>query len=184
MTQPLTEIGRFLKTHGINGEIGASLYDDCLDLDVAALRCIVAEIDGLKVPFFLESVRTKGSGLLLKIEGVDSDTAARDFVNRSIYALSEEVDGQLGADHAPADGDDGFYAADLVGFTITDTCGNLIGTITDIDDNTENVLFIVEPKVPGKLIYIPVADEFITDINPEGRLIAMDLPEGIITLNS
>ena len=56
-----------------------------------------------------------------------------------------------------------------------------MGVITDINDSTENALFIVElPN--GKSTYIPIADELIDEINEEEKYIVMTLPEGILDL--
>jgi 16S rRNA processing protein RimM len=82
-------------------------------------------------------------------------------------------------DEEDTDGD-GFYASDLIGFTIIeDESGNAIGEIDDIDDSTDNVLFIV--VTPNDVtIYLPVADEFITAIDTDNHTVAMSLPEGIL----
>ena len=56
--------------------------------------------------------------------------------------------------------------------------GKRIGTVTDVDDSTANVLFVVDGN-NGEL-YIPVVDDFILEINEQDRFIIVDLPEGMI----
>lgn len=56
-----------------------------------------------------------------------------------------------------------------------------MGTITDIEDSTENALFVIN-RPDGQPAYIPIADELIDEINPEERYIVMTLPEGILDL--
>ena len=56
-----------------------------------------------------------------------------------------------------------------------------IGVITDIDDQTDNWLFVVERK-NGDEALVPVQDAFIVDINHEERTITMDLPIGLLDL--
>ena len=53
-------------------------------------------------------------------------------------------------------------------------------SITDVDDSTENALFVVENE--GKTVYIPISEDFITEIDEQGKTIEMDLPEGILDL--
>ncbi len=48
--ESLTEIGHFVKPHGINGELSAVIDRD---IDIDSLRCIVVSIDGIFIPFFL-----------------------------------------------------------------------------------------------------------------------------------
>ncbi len=81
----------------------------------------------------------------------------------------------------PNNDDDGFYAADLIGYTIVHADGRPVGKITDINDSTENALFIIQSP-DGTDKYIPIADELIDEINPENRYITMTLPEGLLDL--
>ena len=53
--------------------------------------------------------------------------------------------------------------------------------IRDYDDSTPNVLLIVESP-DGRTLYLPFADEFFLDIDPDGMTVTMDLPEGITDL--
>ena len=56
-----------------------------------------------------------------------------------------------------------------------------IGVITDIDDQTDNWLFVVE-RNNGDEALVPAQDAFIVDINHEERTITMDLPIGLLDL--
>ena len=174
--EELIEIGSYNKPHGVSGEISAS-FDYDVDL-VSDLKCFISEINGIFVPFFANSIRTKGSNtLLLKIDGFDSDKEAKLLVNRTIYThkkdfqeLNDSEDSEC--DELPLD-----Y---FVGFSIVNDEDNLIGTITDVDCATENYLFIVECN--DQQYYIPATEDFIIDINTEKKTLKMSLPEGILTI--
>ena len=58
---------------------------------------------------------------------------------------------------------------------------NEIGEIIDIDDSTDNPLFIVDNN--GNIVYIPITEEFILFIDDDKEVIGMSLPEGLIELN-
>lgn len=170
----ITEIGRFNQPHGIKGEISATI---AANFDIEALSCIVVDIDGINVPFFITNVRSKGSEtFLLTIDGIDDERQASMFNNRIIYAKSDEV-----ADESDDSNNDGFYADDLIGFQITTADNSFSGEITDIDDSTENILFVVSAP-DGHTSLIPVADEFITHIDARRKLIVMELPDGLLSL--
>ena len=150
----LIEIGRYNKAHGINGEISATF--DCDTMAVGELSALVSPMDGIFVPFFVNGIRPKNNDtLLLKIDGISNETQAKRLVNCPIYALAEEMPEQ-----------DEVYCDFFIGFTITDT--------------TENALFVVENE--GKTVYIPISEDFITEIDEQGKTIEMDLPEGILDL--
>ncbi|MCM1520281.1 MAG: ribosome maturation factor RimM [Lachnoclostridium sp.] len=170
----LVQIGTFNKPHGINGEI--SVIVDEPDIDFALLRCIVTEMDGIFVPFFISSVRSRGqASLLIKIDGVDNEKEAALFSRKPVYALKSDVD------FIDDDASEGLYASDMTGFMLKDVEKGEIGIISAINDSTENVLFIVE-RPDGSELYIPVAEELITDIDIPNQTLTMDLPEGLLDL--
>ena len=169
--QELTKVGKLLKPHGINGEIVALIESD---VDLADVSCIVLEIDGINVPFFINAVRPKSSDTdLLTIDGIADETAAAALCNHDLYVKTSEL--------PEADSDaEGVYADDLVGFDVY-AAGERIGKITGINDTTANYLFIIE-RAAGETVLIPVADEFIEILDPEKRRIELTLPEGLLEL--
>ena len=56
-----------------------------------------------------------------------------------------------------------------------------MGEITDIDDKTDNWLFVVE-RDNGDEALVPAQESFIVDINHEKRTMTMDLPIGLLDL--
>lgn len=172
--EEIVEIGSLNKPHGINGEINASIDSG---IQLTELRCIILDIDGIFVPFFIEALRTKGTdSYLLTIDGVENEDAAMALSKKTIYALKDDCP-NLGI----LEDNDGMYAEDFIGFTAVDDNDTLIGKIVDIDESTENILFIIE-RTDGNSIYIPVADEFIIDIDIDRNMVTMSLPDGLIDL--
>ena len=183
--ESIVEAGRFLKPHGIKGEL---TFLPNISHSFEPDECIVVEMEGIPVPFFIDGIRKKGKeSLLLHIEGIESDTEAMKLANKTVFALKvnirpEEIQqGPLmeeNSDEIPAD--------ELVGYTITDEgTRSDIGEIEYIDDSTENWLFMVRSgNGSGSLIAIPIADEFITELDSENRKIVMTLPEGLLGLNN
>lgn len=185
----LKEIGRLQKPHGINGEITAST--DLEAADLAALRCVVLDIDGIFVPFFISAVRPKGPRTaLLTIDGISSDSEAAPLCPAPLYALREDIagletaDGGEDEDDVMDDEEEGFYAEDLIGYTVESDDGRLRGEIVELDDSTDNYLFIVRDEA-GKRIMLPVADgSMIEEVDPERHHILLSLPEGLLDLNN
>lgn len=170
----ITEVGRFGQPHGIKGELNAQL-----DVSPDSISCIVCDINGIYVPFFIASSRSRGPhSHLLTIDGIENESEASLLKNRPIFALKSEVEEQV--DGSSADDADGFYAEDLIGYSIADTAGTLQGVIEDVDDSTDNVLFIAQ--TPRGEVLIPVADDFIEQIDADNKIITFDLPEGFLNL--
>ena len=170
----LVEMGRYNKPHGVNGEISATMLCDIDLLD--RFSCLVSDIDGIFVPFFVEGKRPKNEQTaLLKIEGIDCDDDLSLLVNKAIYVVKREYEAlaeEYDCDEEPADLFIGFVVIEAEG-------GKVIGEIVDVDDSTENVLFVVE-DAEGREVLIPIAEEFIDGIDHDARRISMNLPLGLL----
>lgn len=168
----LVEAGRLNKPHGINGEIVATLYDN---IDTDKLECIILDIDGIFVPFFIDEIRPKGhETVILHIDGINDDGHIRELSNKTIY-LTQDNDALIEIEG------DGMYASDIIGYSITTDIGTLVGEIVDVEDSTDNALFIVS-RPDDTIVYIPIAEEMIESISPENRQIVMSLPDGLLEL--
>lgn len=170
----IVEIGSYNKPHGINGEISATML---CDTEIAEnFSCFISNIDGIFVPFFAENVRTKNSQtLLVKLEGLENEDDLKFLVNKDIFVLKKEYDKmseEYDCDEAPVD-----Y---FVGYSICDSkTGVTVGEIIDVDDSTENVLFVVE-DANGNEILVPAVDDLVIDIDSENKVLTMSLPDGLI----
>ena len=165
-------IGKLTKAHGLKGEINFQFTNDIWER--ADCDYLICEVDGILVPFFIEEYRFRSdSTALVKLEDLDSSDAVQMLVNSNVY-IEKKHQEELGEDEVSL-----HY---FIGFQIIDSeNGEAIGTIIDIDDNTENWLFIVE-KVNGEEVMIPAHEEFITDIQQEKKIMSMDLPLGLLEL--
>ena len=172
----ISAIGKFQKTHALKGELNAILDIDSIFLEEG--NAAIVEIDGILVPFYTASVRPKGStSFLIRLDGIDTEGEAKNFVNKIIYALKSELASFLDVDESEITDDE-----DLIGYQIFDIESNEpIGRITGIDSSTSNLLFIVE-SADGEEIFVPAADEFIISIDDDKKLIEMNLPSGLIDL--
>ena len=154
--EKLVEIGKFQKTHALKGELNAIL--DIPEEYVKDGNPLIIETDGIPVPYYAESIRGKGTtSFLIKLEGVDSVEDAAEFVNSAILVPRDELQDYVG---------DVMLEDDLEQDRYT----------------TENELMVVRTP-DDEEIYIPLADEFIIDINEERREIHTSLPEGLVSLN-
>lgn len=168
----LEAVGYVRRTHGVAGEVELSLTVNLLR---EPPRFLFLRIDGLPVPFEVESLRRKNSG---------GDAFAR-FAD---VATGEQAAGLCGCEvlcavtdlpKATEDEDDAHV---LCGFKVVDEVEGEIGRIADVLDQTANVLLLVR-REDGSDVYVPFHKDLIIDINPEGRRLLFRLPEGLLTLN-
>ena len=173
--EELIAIGHYNKPHGVAGEISATLD---VDIDVLqALSCLVSEVDGIYVPFFVDTCRPKtAETVLLTIDGIDNERDAARLVNRDIYALKKEF--RQESEDTDADG----YPLDyFIGFELRDADGTSLGEIADVDEQTENAIFIVDRG--GAELMVPATDDLIVEFDLDKKIMVMDVPEGLVDLN-
>lgn len=166
----LFPIGQITKSHGLKGELAFSTNFSILE--DTEVPFVILEPEGLLVPFYIENVRMKSdSSGLLKLERVDSDEQARQYIGQTIYlpkVFLEEVE------------EDDIATEYFIGFELIDNTKGTIGKITDIEQSTANILFVIESD-EGEIL-IPAADEYVTDIDHDQKILRVTLPEGLVDL--
>lgn len=168
------KIGRFYKPHGIAGEINFSFTDDIFDRTESPYWVI--EIDGIFVPFFVESYRFRGeTTALVKMEDIDNEQAAKLLADHDVYYPKSY------ADDAQEDTQIITWQY-FEGFRIVDAKGDFIGEITAVDDSTMNVLFQLK-MADGNTKLIPAAEDFMLRIDSKERCLHMDIPQGLLELD-
>jgi 16S rRNA processing protein RimM len=166
--EELVKIGQFAKPHGIKGEISLVTGYDLAGIVGDAF--IVCDMDGIAVPFFINSYRQKNSTTtLVEFAGIDSGDKAKLFTGKTAC---------IPQDMLPACASDVRGWDEVTGYMVSDEKLGTIGEVSEIDDKTMNVLLIVDYK--GKEILIPAA--LITAVERERKTIDVSLPEGFLEL--
>ena len=162
-------IGKFTRTHGVQGEMALSFTDDVFDrVDCPYLVC---PMDGILVPFFIEEYRFKSDNVaLIKFERIDTSEAASIFTNKEVYFPKSYAE----------QGGDGEYSWQyFIGFAAEDGEHGHLGTLVDVDESTINTLFVVE-RPDGESLFIPAQEIFVEDINHDEHIIMFNLPDGLL----
>lgn len=165
----VTSCGSVLRSHGVDGEVvvplSAGLIED------SGMPCLVLEMDGILVPFFIESFRSRGaSSALVKFEGIDSLEQAESLRGKSVWLLRRYIDGN----------EEDFSPEMLTGLRAEDVNAGYIGIVDAVDDSTANVLFRV---VDGTREHIlPASPELVERIDFKEGVIVFNLPEGLLDM--
>lgn len=161
------QIGRVGKPHGVDGEVNMAIDDDVFDRVEADF--LILEVDGLLVPFFIDSYRFRSdTTVLMKFCDVDSMDEARELTGCDVFfprAQAEEADGDVAWSL-------------LTGYMLHDKATHSdVGRIASIDDSTLNILFCMDD---GRLI--PASEQLVEAIDTKKKVITVNLPEGILDL--
>ena len=166
------KIGRIGKPHGVKGELKMQVSDDIFDRTDA--EYLVLDIEGILVPFFIEEYRFQSdSTAIVKFCDVNSQEKASELTGADVFFPRKLAD---------ADADNPSVAA-IIGFKLIDAAtGHIVGTITGLDDSTINLLFEIETE-QGEVL-VPASDNLIEDIDTAGQTVTMNIPEGLLSLDS
>ena len=169
-----TKVGFIQKPHGINGELVIRFQEQFYDT-LEGVKTIFLDIENLLVPFFIEDdglrFRT-GESAIIKLEWIDNEEQARDLAGCSVFVDSELLKSN----------DSFFDVFMLKGFLLIDQRKNQIGTITSISNFSGNI--ILELVYLNKEIMIPFNEDFLIHFDPDNQIIALNLPDGLLNLDS
>lgn len=175
--EQLIKVGHILKTHGLKGELNVAIDNPVFD-EVDTCDYFVCDMDGIFVPFFIDSYRWRGDGaILLSFEDITSQEKANDFCGKDLFFDRKCFTPEEAQEYEDNEEEEN----GLIGYLLIDKTLGEIGEITDIDDQTANILFIVDHE--GEELLIPAADELIDDIDDEERKVFMNLPSGLVNLS-
>lgn len=174
--EELLMAGKIFKAHGLKGEMNVVCE---YDSDILSQGYpIIIEMDGILVPFYASSVRTKGYfGGLLTLEGVESKDDTAPFINKEFYLRKKDI-----AEYLQVDEDELIFEGDVIGFKVIDKKYGYLGTVEDILEMPEYQMLVIKGE-DGEEIQVPWVDEFVVAEYHDDEEILMELPEGLIDMN-
>ena len=161
------KIGQVVNVVGLKGELKVYHYSDYKER-FEELKKVYLE----KVLYQITGVRYMKEIVILKVQGIDTRTEAEKHKGENIYIEQEDV---------RALPEDTYYIFDLIGLSVIDEKGQVIGTLSDVIQNSAQDLYEVERENKSKFL-IPAVEEFILNINMESRTMTVKLIEGLMDM--
>ena len=162
------KIGVIGKPHGVKGEVSFTFTDDIFDRVDG--EYLILLMDGILVPFFLEEYRFKTDTVaLVKFEDIDTAEQARRLTHAEVYFPMKYMETQEEVSSWNY----------FIGFRVEDVHQGLLGTVTDVDESTLNVLFAIE-NASGDEILLPAHEEFILEVDHDQKILTVEVPEGLL----
>lgn len=167
----LVRMGEFGRAHGLNGEVRLKSYTG--DPQAIGTYGPLIASDGRRIEF--TDIRQAGGSspdlLVVRVKGVADRTGA-EALNRVALYLPRE---RLGA----TEDEDEFFTADLVGLTVVDTQGVVLGTVADVPNYGGGDLLEIKPALGGATALLPFTKAFVPVLAiAEGRVV-VDPPEDL-----
>ena len=163
------QLGYVIKPHGLNGELQILLDVDSPE-EYSQLESVFVQQGQQLVPFFIESIAVRGDKAIVAMEEIENIDDAKALKGSKLF---------LPLSALPELPDDEYYYHDLVGFVLQQSEGEKIGEIQAVLDAGAQDLLQVK-HITGKEVLVPLTDELIVKVDKAGKMLVMNLPEGLI----
>ncbi len=163
------KIGKIVNAVALRGEVKIYNYSDLerfeeLDTVILANRKQSKE-------YSIENVRYQKNMVIVKFKGVNDRNQAEALKDFEVFITEEDLR------ELP---EDTFYIRDLIGCKVKDLeSGNVIGTISDVLQNTAQDLYQVDLE-GGKQVFIPAVAQFVKDVKIAEKLVEVTLIPGFL----
>ena len=164
----LLVVAELTRAHGIRGEVGARFVGVEPD-EIRTVPLRLKRSDGSTTPVRIASVRPKGAGWIVAIEGVFDRSEAEALRGAVLVARRDDL-----PDLPPGE----WYIDDLVGLAVIDESGEDLGLLEEVMKLPANDVFVVRGS-RGEIL-VPALDHVIVDVDQAARRMRVKLPAGIL----
>jgi 16S rRNA processing protein RimM len=169
-------VGRIGRPHGVRGEVTVEVRTDDPDLRFApgvVLRTDPAD----RGPLTVTRAHWHGTTLLLRLarpdgSPIDSREAAEAVRNTELLVGV--------ADLPEIEDPDSFYDHQLVGLTVRSTDEAVLGEVTAVRHEAQDLLVVRRPE--GREALIPFVSAIVPTVDLAGGFLVVDPPEGLLEL--
>lgn len=163
-------VARIGAPHGVKGEVRLFPFtqDPMAVLDYQPLT----DKAGRRT-FRIVSLRPGKDHFVARLAGVDDRTAAEALTQTELYVARDRL--------PPAEDEDTFYHADLIGLPVTDPDGNALGTVVALHDFGAGDILEFAPAAGGKTAMVPFTKAAVPAVDVTARRVVVDpafLPAG------
>ena len=164
------ELGYIAKPHGLKGELSIVIDADHPEA-YKNLESVFIEQDKQLVPFFIRSIRLNGTKGVLSLEESTSIEMAQTLKGAKLY---------LPLEFLPELAEDQFYFHEIIGFSISDQQGGVLGKILTVYDAGPQDIIAFEHR--DKEILLPINDQTILRVDKPGQTIHVSIPDGLLDI--
>lgn len=169
-------VGYVKSAHGIRGELFLGLFAKKADWleDVKDLALLKEGQTTLQI-LEISSLREHKDGLIAQLKGIADRNESELWRRAAVYVRQEAlVAAQPGE----------IYLHQIEGFELADAAGVILGRIEGFGTNGPQDLLKVLVAANGRQALVPFVQAFIVDIDFDKKLVRMDLPPGLLDIES
>lgn len=161
-------VGAFSGSYGVNGEVRLKSF--CADPEAIADYSPLTTDDG-KRSYGISLTRSIKGALVAKVDGITNKEDADTLKGIRLFAKRDQL---------PALPDDEFYYTDLVGLTVLDTGGTVLGKVHAVQNHGASDLLEVIVSGSSATVLLPFTNEVVPTVDLTAGRIIVDPPEGAL----
>ena len=167
----LVLVGEFGRAHGLKGEVRLKSHTG----DPQAIAGYKPLIASNGKTFSLKNVRPAPGGapdlLIAIVDGVTTREASEALNRVQLYVERDKL--------PPPDEEDEFLLADLIGLSIQNEAGEIIGTVVDVPNYGGGDLLEIAPVPSGPTAFLPFTKAFVPSVDVTGKRIIAAPPDDL-----
>jgi 16S rRNA processing protein RimM len=169
-------VGRLGRPHGVRGLVSVEVRTDDPDLRFVPGAVLVTE-PAERGPLTVVDKRWHSGTLLLQLAGSDGGVFS---TREAVDALRNTLLVVPVADLPEIEEPDSFYDHQLVGLTARFTDGSVLGTVTAVRHEAQDLLVV--RRTVGPEVLIPFVSAIVPTVDVAGGSLVVDPPEGLLDL--
>lgn len=158
------KLGKITAPQGIKGEVRVLPYTDVPERFMQIDRVLLCGRERR-----IEKVRVNGKMLVVKLEGAEDRNAAEALRNAELFLSRDDMWEQP---------EGSYFIDELVGMSVLDEDGKLIGKLAKVHSRPAQDLYEIE-KPDGGSFLLPAVKEFVLVVDTEKSAMTVRLIEGL-----
>ncbi len=167
--EDLINIGKIVGTYGYQGMVRIMPLTDFPER-FKKLKTVILWKNGKGSKVVVEAARSYKESYLLKLQGIDSMEAAKDYRN-ALLKIDESQLYPLPAGQ--------YYHFQLLGLAVYDEEKGLLGELTEVLETGANDVYVVQSPEYGEIL-LPAIKDVIREVNLEAKTMRVKLLPGLI----
>lgn len=165
----LLQVGAITSTHGIRGEVKVFPTTDDVNR-FKKLKEVVLDTGKEQITLQIQGVKFFKQFVILKFKGIDNINDIEKYKGKSLFVTRE---------NAVKLEKDEYFIADILGSTVEDEDGNILGILKDVIVTGANDVYVVENE-EGKELLFPAIKECVLNVDVEQSKITVHIMPGLL----
>ncbi len=165
------QVGKIVNTHGLKGMVKVYPYTNTAE-DFEHFKTLYSDSE-LTSELNISHLKYQKNMVIVKFKEFNNIDEVMCLKNTILYAKKCDFDQQLD--------DDEYFVEDLIGLTVVDSNGKVLGYVKAFRDGSKQI--VLEIDHDGYIWYLPFVDAFVEEVDQAKQLMRVSLIEGIYSEN-